>query len=366
MKGKLKLLLPCLLIACLAFGTGCEKKEAADDYLGRLITRAKENEGELSAVLEDGLSDVKSTENIAIDFPEELKEPYETFLMEALNQVQFELNKAEETGKNTYSVRVTYEPVDIAALTEETNFEYAKNISSTDFCAEAKGLLEQDTELLAGATKQQKKSRTITVTKDGDKFSIEEDEMKALFEDALQGYMAPYTSVAKVFDMRDYLQAYLDATLKGETERYQLHTGSTAEEAASWYEDSFSGYRMDELSDEQNERLKNAAKEIYRNCQYTVGVVKQNTLTEYVLEVTTTPNTSLLSAASEYESGTYYSVSESINGLLNAYDKYAAAPTYGAETSITVTWNAMDLMWMNNQTDNEEYNRLMETIIPTE
>lgn len=366
MKRKITLLLSCLLVFCLVFGNGCEKKEAADDYLGRLITRAKENEGELSGVLEDGLSDVKDAENIAIDFPEELKEPYEVFLMEALNQVQFELNRPEETGDGTYSVRVTYEPVDIEAVTEETNFEYAKNISSTDFCAEAKKLLEQDTEILEGAAKQQKKSRTITVTKDGDEFSIEEDELKALFEDALQGYMAPYISVAKVFDMRDYLQAYLDASLKGDTERYQLHTGSTAEEAAGWYDDSFSGYRMDEFSDEQNERLKNAAKEIYRNCQYTVGVVKQNTLTEYILEVTTTPNTSLLSIGSEYESKTYYSMSESINGLLDTYDKYAASPTYGEETSVTVTWNALDIMRMSNQTDNEEFNRLMETIIPTE
>lgn len=364
MKKKMKVLLPCLLFLCLVIGSGCEKKESADDYLGKQITQAKETEGELSGILDDGLSDIKDKENIIIDFPEELRESYESFLMEALNQVQFEVNKAEEGEDGSYSVRVSYEPIDIGTATESANYEYVGNISTTDFCAETEALLEQDKELLVDAGKQQKKSRTVMVTKNGSEFSIEEEEMKSLIEDALQGYMAPYTAVAKVFDMRDYIQAYLDASLKGDTGRYQEHTGSTAEETAAWYDDSFSEFRMDEFNEEQNERFKNASKRIYQNCQYTVGAMKQNSFTEYVFDVTTTPNTSFLSAMSEFEGGSYYSEAEAVNAFLDIYDKYADSPTYGEETTITVTWNSIDMM--NVQQDNEEYNRLMETIIPTE
>lgn len=364
MKKKMKVLFPCLLLLCFVIGSGCEKKESADDYLGRQITRAKENDGELSEVLEDGISSVKDEEEFVVDFPEELKESYEAFLKAALNQVQFELNKAEETGKDTYSVRVTYDPIDIEAVTEAVNLEYVKNIASDDFAAEVETLLEQDEELLEGAETQQKKSSTITVTKSGDEFSIDEEEIKNLLENALQGFMAPYVAVAEVFDMRDFIQAYLDASFKGETERYQEHTGYTADEASVWYEDSFSEFKMDEFSEEQNERFRNAAKEIYRNCQYTVGAMKQNSLTEYVFEITTTPNTSFLNAMSEFESGTYYSEAEAIDAFLSIYDKYASAPTYGEEITTTITWNAINMM--NVQQDNEEYNRLIEAIIPTE
>ncbi|MDO4312922.1 MAG: hypothetical protein Q4C52_07540 [Eubacteriales bacterium] len=364
MKKKIKVLLPCLLLFILVTGGGCEKKEAADDYLGRLITRAKETEGELSGVLEDGISDVKETEDLVVDFPEELKVSYEEFLKDALKQVQFELNKAEETGDHTYSVRVTYEPIDIAVTTESANLEYAENIASADFCAEVEALLEQDRAMLESAEKQQKKSRTITVTKSGDKFSIDEEEMKELLKDSLQGYMDPYAAVADVFDMRDFIQAYLDASLKGETARYQEHTGLSDEEAAAWYEDSFSEFKMDELSEEQNARLKNAAKGIFKSCQYTVGATKQVSLTEYIFDITITPNTSFLSVMSEFEGGTYYSESEAKEAFLTLYDKYASAPSYGEETTITVTWNAMNMM--NVWQENEEYDLLMDTIVPME
>ena len=51
MKKRRMLCALCLLLGLMMLCSGCEKKESADDYLGRLITRAKENEGELQSVL---------------------------------------------------------------------------------------------------------------------------------------------------------------------------------------------------------------------------------------------------------------------------------------------------------------------------
>ena len=74
-----------------------------------------------------------SSNDFVIDFPDELKESYEAFLKEALNQVQFELNKADKESNDTYIIRVTYEPIDIAATTKETDAGYVKNISGHRF-----------------------------------------------------------------------------------------------------------------------------------------------------------------------------------------------------------------------------------------
>lgn len=365
MKKGILLCVSCLLFGLMMLCSGCEKKESADDYLGRLITRAKENDGELTSVLETGIEDAKSSNDFVIDFPEELKESYEAFLKEALNQVQFELNKADKESDDTYIVRVTYEPIDIAATTEDTNAEYAKNISGTDLTTEMKGLLEKDTDLLNSAIMQQKKSKTITVKKSGNGYKVSEKDITELLQDALQGYMAPYKAVGTVFDFRDFMQAYLDAYFKGDTERYQLHTGMSAEEAAAWYEDSFSNFHLDDLTDDQNTRFLNAVKTIYKGCQYTLGAVRQVSLTEYQFDITTTPNTSIVNAEQELNAGTYYSTAEVADAFLNIYDKYAAAPSYGTETTATINWNSLNMAF-NNASANEDFNRLIETIIPSE
>lgn len=364
MKKRGLVLLTCMMLAGVVSVSGCEKKESADDYLGRQITRAKESEGELLDVLEDGIGQVKDKESFVIDFPEDLKDSYEEFLQKALKQVQFELNKADKESEDTYLVKVTYEPLDIGSVTEAINEEYAKNIASTDLSTEVISLIEKDMELLESAEKEQKKTKNIKVTKSGDGFSIKEEDVKELLESALPGYMAPYTAVADVFDMRDFIQAYLDASLKGETERYQLHTGMTAEEAAAWYEESFKNFEMDGFSEEQSSRFINAMKGIFKNCKYSVGITKRNTMTEYIFDLTTTPNTSVVSATEELNAGVYYS-QEAVNAAcLDIYDKYAAEPTYGEEKIVTVTWNAFNLI--NNQMDDAEYNKLMDAIIPVE
>lgn len=87
-------------------------------------------------------------------------------------------------------------------------------------------------------------------------------------------------------------------------------------------------------------------------------------MSEYVFDLTTTPNTSVLSATDELNEGVYYSQDAVNAACLDIYDKYAAEPTYGEEKIVTVTWNAFSLM--NNQMDDAEYNKLMDAVIPVE
>lgn len=62
-------------------------------------------------------------------------------------------------------------------------------------------------------------------------------------EEALPGYMDPYAAVADVFDMRDFIEAYLDACFKGDTERYILHTEVSVEDAACGMRRLFRNFR---------------------------------------------------------------------------------------------------------------------------
>ena len=144
-----------------------------------------------------------------------------------------------------------------------------------------------------------------------------------------------------------------------------MHTGESAEEAATWYEESFNSFRLDDLTDDQNTRFINAIKAIYKNCQYTLGAMRQVSLTEYQFDLTATPNTSIVNAASELDAGTYYSTAEVADAFLNIYDKYAATPSYGTETTVTINWNSLN-MASNNASADENFNRLVETIIPSE
>lgn len=364
MKKKLSLILSVLLIAGMLFGTGCEKKETANDYLGRLITRAKETDGELTDVLADGITNVKEENDLVIDFPEDLKDTYAGFLKTALNQVQFELNDADKESDDVYLVRVTYEPVDIAATTEDTDSEFVKAIDSADFTAEVKALLKKDKKAMDNPEKQSGKSKTIRVTKSGEGFSVDDKELRELFEDALQGYMSPYAAVADVFDMRDFVQATLDGALKGDTAQLQAHTGMTAEEASAWYESSFSELAMEELSNEQNQQLLTDLKAIFAGCQYSVGAMHKQTDTEYVFDLTASPNLSIVQANQELSSGSYQSASEVIAATLDIYGKYAAAPALGTETTVTVTWNAFEML--DENTNDPDFQLMMDTIIPGE
>ena len=62
----------------------------------------------------------------------------------------------------------------------------------------------------------------------------------------------------------------------------------------------------------------------------------------------------------EFEGGTYYSIEEVSSGLVTAMEKYAAAPTFGEETSMTISFNASSML--SAEDDNSELSALATTI----
>lgn len=103
-------------------------------------------------------------------------------------------------------------------------------------------------------------------------------------------------------------------------------------------------------------------KAICNNCQYSVGTPKkQDGLFNYMIDVTVTPNTSFQSAMNELETGTYYSEEEVDRALVELMEKYAA-PTYGAQTTVTVSLNFKTLSAAG--AEDSEITSLIDTILP--
>ena len=84
----------------------------------------------------------------------------------------------------------------------------------------------------------------------------------------------------------------------------------------------------------------------------------------YIIDVTVTPNTSFQSAMNELETGTYYSEEEVDRALVELMEKYAAAPTYGAQTTVTVSLNFKTLAAAG--AEDSEITSLIDTILPVE
>ena len=83
-------LIPCLF--ALAVLTGCNK-DTADKYVGEQITSMKEKGSDsFAALLEEGIA--QSNEAYTLQFPEELREPYQEFLKDSFNTVTFEVSSA--------------------------------------------------------------------------------------------------------------------------------------------------------------------------------------------------------------------------------------------------------------------------------
>ena len=87
-------------------------------------------------------------------------------------------------------------------------------------------------------------------------------------------------------------------------------------------------------------------------------------MTEFEVDITTTPNISFLDAMNEFQSRSYYSQAEVNESFLKDCENHAAAPSYGEETTITITWNTLNLF--SDQMENPEYIKMIETILPSE
>lgn len=359
-KKHLLLILTGVLIFLL---TGCNKY-SADKYIGEQITSLKEEDTEaFIPLLEEGIA--ASNESYALQFPEELKEPYLDFLQTALQSVQFELDGAKKADDESYTVRVTYTPLDIGSTTESVCNKYLASIKSSDLTQEAETLLEKAENSIANSPVYQSESFvTLKVKKNGDSYTIADEDITDLLSRVLLNIMTPYNTICGVLDAQDYLTAALNVMFKGDATQYVKHTGISEEEALSKLHESFLT-PPDDLGSAYVERCQAALNTICSQCQYSVSIPKkQSGLFNYIMDVTVTPNISVINAMDELENGTYYSQDELDRTLVELLEKYAAAPAYGEETTVTVTINYNTLSTAGNE--DSELARLIDVILPVE
>ena len=334
------------LISCIfAFVllTGCSDNKI-DEYVGGQITSIKENGSDsFATILDEGIAE--SNDSYVLQFPEELREPYLEFMKDSFSSITFEVSKAKKMNDGTFSVQVTYTPINIKNTVEAANIEQIALLETTELTGAVTSILEEDTKLIKNSPAREDETiTTLNVYQDGDSYKISTESLENLFEQSLYGVMEPYNQVCDILDCYDFVKAYLDASFKGEVSRFALHTDRTEEEALAWYEADVFDPPAD-LSEAYVSRYQEALKTMMKQCQYTVGIPKKETgVYSYTVEIKTTPNTSLESAYTEFEGGTYYSIDEVSSGLVAAMEKYAAAPTFGEETSMTISFNASSML----------------------
>lgn len=361
MKKKGFLLLTITLLLFLF--SGCEKGPTADQYVGERINALKTGETEVfSPLLDKGIE--KVNKEYILTFPKELKEPYLAFLQKAFNTVEFKVAEARKNGKDSFSVPVSFKPVNIANTTEDAKNNHLASMTSTDLEKETGSLLEAASKALEDAPAYETKANiTIDVKKTEDGFSLDEKSLEILLSQVLHDYMEPYSSVCEILDAHNFLAAYLDASFKGDVAQFALYTDRTIEEATAWYEeDTFDP--PENMTAAYTGRYTAALKEIFRQCKYTVDVPrKENGVYNYTVDVTVIPNNSLLNTFTELENGVYYSEEEVDKTVVELLEAYAMTPSYGEETVVTISLNVSTLL--NTGKDESDITRLCNAIIPT-
>lgn len=357
MKKKRLLLIPCIIALLLL--TGCEKEGADDAIVTKINALKREDTEPFETLLNEGIKE--PNESYVLQFPDELKKTYVSFLQQAFNRMEFEISKPKKQEDKTQVVTVSFQPISIGETMKDACQKHLDSMSSADLTQEMKALLEaKDSPLKGDPVFQGKTSSTFHLKKTDKGYTFAEKELNAFLKKALVGYMKPYESVCEILDIQDFMTSYLNASFKGDVTNFALHTDRTEEEALAWYEsDTFTP--PSDLSSDYAQRYQDALKNILKQSQYTVGIPKKVT-SGYTVEVTLTPNNSFVDAFHEFEQGTYYSIEEASAGLVQAMEKYAATPTYGAETSMTITLNTESLL-LSDQTESE-MQTLAQTILP--
>ncbi len=343
--------------------SGCEKGPTADQYVGERINALKTGGTELfSPLLDKGIE--KVNKEYILTFPEELRKPYLSFLKKAFDTVEFKVTEARKNGKDSFSVPVSFKPVNIAKTTEDIRNTYLSSMSSTDLGQETQSLLEAASKTLEDAPAYESKANiTIDVKKTEDGFSLDEKSLEILLSQVLRDYMEPYSSVCEILDVHNFLTAYLDASFKGDVAQFALYTDRTVEETAAWYEqDTFDP--PENMTAAYTDRYTAALKKVFSQCKYTVNIPqKESGVYNYTVDVTVVPNNSLLNAFTQLESGVYYSEEEVDKTVVELLEEYAVNPPYGKETVVTISLNVSTLL--NAGKDDSDIARLFNAIIPT-
>ena len=71
---------------------------------------------------------------------------------------------------------------------------------------------------------------------------------------------------------------------------------------------------------------------------------KEAGLYSYTIDITVTPNNSLVKTFDKIENGTYYSLDAVSKDLVETMESYAKSPAYGKETTLSIPLNMTELL----------------------
>ena len=134
---KLTFLISCIFAFALL--TGCSGNKA-DEYVGGQISSIKESGSDsFASMLDEGIAE--SNDLYVLQFPEELREPYLEFMKDSFSAISFEVAKAKKMNDGTFSVQVTYTPLNIKNTVEAANIEHIASLETTELTGDRKSVV---------------------------------------------------------------------------------------------------------------------------------------------------------------------------------------------------------------------------------
>ena len=352
------------LIIALAGG----QREEIDTYLMEQIGKEIKNTVYFREVLEVGIEECNEQSIYRIGFPKEAKSYYSSFLRMIGRAAKYQVGESEQGEDGSYHVEIFVTPVDMQKTLQKRNNEYAAAMNQEEYAEAIKEMLQMNKELLDTPIMGEQTAIMVTLTQTKKGWHLEKEELYKIIDAALIGYMKPYTTVARAFHTRACLQAYLDLGLKGETALYSWIFEETEDKAIQFYESVFVGNELFlgwDLSEEQKERGKVAAKRIYKNSSYFLKAASIEEDGNCSIQIRIYPNTSFREAGKELETkaenGEYIDMSDVAEGLIQLLEKYAQSPTYEDEIEMTISVNY--LLAAKKQGDGSWWSELENTMI---
>lgn len=345
------------LIFCMGIAAGCEKRQDPGAYLGQELQRIQSGKADIYGTL---LQDELAHKEIQ-DFPEELEKAYRSFLKEVYKNIRYEIIEVDEESRNHFRAKVSIEPLCLGDTVAPIHDDSMKNMQSDNLATQVKEMMILDQDQLS----QSKYERPVTVTirlewdPETDQYVLNENDYMEFLNLAVIDKLAVYEDVAKIFDIRNYVRACLDAALKGEFKEYCLQTGQTEEAAQKEYERSFWNETLDEAGFNEEEKTKMIAflKAIASATDYTVGLPQRNG-SSYLVPVTGTENLSLLKAQKEMEARPVSEEGETEEAfrkrVLEIFQNYAEHPVMGESFLMEVHVSSDDGQLLSIQPEDNE------------
>lgn len=348
-----------LLTLCLS---GCAK-DSRKEVEGAVYQSLNQTPDAFAALLEAGIEKTNADNDFLLQFPEELKEPYMEFLNTAFSCIDFEVSSIDEKEEGVYSARLSFAPLDIQETVKENDITFVESMQETDLTKAMTALLDSESDILKTKPVYTLNSAfDLSITQKDDSFAVSDEDIQKLIKASLENYMAPYENICSVLDTRDFLQAYLDAIFKGELSRIMEHTGQTEAQTAKLYDADGTFAPPEDLSEQYRERCTAAYKNIVKQCKYSIGIPNRNEgIYSYTVDVTFSPNNSLINSWDEFINGTYSDLDTASAAYVENLERYAAAPSYGEEQTSTIELNLNSFL---TQDETSDLYRLVAAICP--